>query len=175
MEPTASNLAAAVTQAAARELDSALAKIEHCLGQLNDEQLWWRPAGAMNSIGNLLLHLSGNLRQWIIAGLGGAEDVRNRSAEFAEQGLIEREQLLQQLRSTVAQTKDALANLTAADLLRSRRIQGFDVNGLEAIFDSIPHFRGHTQEIVHLTRVQLGNAYQFDFVPSSPEQGAPAT
>jgi hypothetical protein len=62
--------------------------------------------------------------------------------------------------------------LTASQLLRVRRIQGFDRTGLEAIFDSVPHFRGHTQEIVHMTRLQLGDAYQSAWMPATPAQGA---
>ena len=83
---TADELAAAVGAAAAHELGSALGRIKHCLGQLNDAQVWHRPQPGLNSIGNLVLHLCGNLRQWVVAGLGGAPDVRNRPDEFAERG-----------------------------------------------------------------------------------------
>ena len=70
---TADELATAVGTEAANELTSALAKIKHCLGQLTDEQVWWRSWPSLNSIGNLILHLCGNVRQWIVAGLGGAD------------------------------------------------------------------------------------------------------
>jgi hypothetical protein len=171
---TADELAAAVGAAAAHELDSALKRIRHCLGQLNHEQVWWRSRPDLNSIGNLILHLCGNLRQWIVAGLGGTEDRRNRPAEFAEQGPIPREQLLGNLEAVVEEAKGVLARVDARQLAEGRRIQGFDVTGVAAIFDSIPHFRGHTQEIVHMTRLQLGDAYQFAWTPTTPEQGAPA-
>jgi hypothetical protein len=78
---TADELAAAVGAAAAHELDSALDRIKHCLGQLNDAQVWHRSQPGLHSIGNLVLHLCGNLRQWVVAGLGGAPDERNRPAE----------------------------------------------------------------------------------------------
>src|SRR4029077_4440954 len=81
---TADEMAAAVGREAATELTSALAKIKHCLGQLTEEQVWWRSRPSLNSIGNLILHLCGNVRQWIVAGLGGAADSRDRPAEFAE-------------------------------------------------------------------------------------------
>src|SRR5689334_16459965 len=74
---------AAVCHAAAAELADALRMIQHCCGQLSDGQIWWRPNESMNSIGNLLLHLTGNLRQWVVSGLGGTADTRNRPAEFA--------------------------------------------------------------------------------------------
>jgi hypothetical protein len=171
---TADELAGALGTEAAKELTSALGKIKHCLDQLSDEQVWWRSQPSLNSIGNLILHLCGNVRQWIVAGLGGVADVRDRPAEFAERGPISRDELLRSLEAVVDEAKAVMARLTARQLLEVRRIQGFDVTGLAAIFDSVPHFRGHTQEIVHLTRLQLGDAYQFAWTPRTPEQGATA-
>jgi Protein of unknown function (DUF664) len=171
---TADELAAAVGDEAANELAKALAKIEHCLGQLTDEQVWQRPQPSLNSVGNLLLHLCGNVRQWVVAGLGGAPDVRDRPAEFSERGPVPKEELLRRLRAVVDEAGKVLARQTARRWLDVRRVQGFEVTGLAALFDSVPHFRGHTQEIVHLTRVLLGDAYQFQWEPTSPEQGAPA-
>src|SRR5262245_45026289 len=155
---TTDELAAAVGRDAANELTSALGKITHCLGQLNDEQIWRRSQPSLNSIGNLLLHLCGNLRQWIVAGLGGALDLRDRPAEFAERGPIPKADLLRKLEMVVGEAKEVLGKMTARQLLDVRRIQGFDVTGLAAIFDSVPHFRGHTQEIVRMTRMQLGDS-----------------
>ncbi len=173
MEPTAQDVAAAVAKEAGDELDGAVRKIEHCMKQLNEEQVWWRPAASMNSIANLILHVCGNVRQWITSGIGGAEDARNRPTEFSEQDSIARDELLRRLDVAVAEAKAALANASPAVLLGSRRIQGFDVTGMQAIFESIAHFRGHTQEIVHMTRIRLGGDYEFAFVPTTPEQGAP--
>jgi hypothetical protein len=167
-------LAAAVGSAAAKELTSALARVKHCLGQLTDEQVWWRARPCLNSIGNLMLHLCGNVRQWIVAGLGGAADVRDRPAEFTERGPIPREELLRRLEAVVADASKVLVGLSARQLLQTRSIQGFDVTGLAAIFDSVPHFRGHTQEIISMTRLQLGDAYRFAWNPPTAEQGAPA-
>jgi hypothetical protein len=171
---TADELATAVGAAAAHELDSALERIKHCLGQLRDEQVWHRPKPGLNSIGNLILHLCGNLRQWVVAGLGGAPDVRDRPAEFAERGPFPKDELMRRLESAVGETSRVLAGVDARRLTEPRRIQGFDMNGLAAVFDSVPHFRGHTQEIVHMTRLQLGDAYRFAWTPTTPEQGAPA-
>lgn len=170
---TADDVATAVGTEAAKELANALARIKHCLKQLNDEQVWWRDRPALNSIGNLILHLCGNLHQWIVAGLGGAGDRRDRPAEFAERGPIPKEELLRRLEAVVAEARATLARLDARQLLAERRVQGFDVTGLGAIFDSVPHFRGHTQEIIHMTRAQLGDAYQFAWTPT-PQQGGPA-
>ena len=166
---TADELAGAVGAAAADELTSALGKIKHCLAQLTDEQVWWRSRPGLNSIGNLILHLCGNVRQWIVAGLGGEADVRDRPAEFAERGPVPKEELLRRLDTVVGEAKRVLAGLSAGSLLEVRRIQEFDVTGLAALFDSVPHFRGHTQEIIHLTRLQLGDVYRFAWAPT--EQG----
>jgi hypothetical protein len=85
---TADELAAAVGAAAAHELDSALLRIEHCLGQLNDEQVWRRSRPGLNIIGNLILHLSGNLRQWIVAGLGDAPDPADDRPTIRNPGFV---------------------------------------------------------------------------------------
>src|SRR2546421_6370678 len=155
---------------AARDcLSEGLRKINHCLSQLTDDQLWWRPRegqpGEMNSIANLMLHLSGNLGQWIISGIGGAKDIRNRPAEFADRSRAPASDVLSKLRQTVAAADAVLAKLDAQQLVQPRRIQGFDTTVLAAAFDTIAHFRGHVQEIIHMTREQLGGAYRFDFVP----------
>ena len=171
---TADELAAAVGVAAARELEGARSLIKHCLGQLNDAQVWHRSQPGLNSIGNLILHLCVNVRQWVMAGVGGAPNVRNRPAEFAEQGPVPKGELVCNLDAIVEEAKGVLAGVDARRLAEPRRIQGFDVTGAAAIFDSVSHFRGHAQEIVHMTRLQLGDAYKFAWTPTTPEQGAPA-
>ena len=98
---TGDEIASAVGSEAARAMASALAKIEHCLGQLNEEQVWWRSQPSHNSNGNLILHLCGNVRQWIVAGLGDAADSRDRPAEFAERGPIPKNELVCKLEAVV--------------------------------------------------------------------------
>ena len=171
---TADELASAVGHAAAHEMGSALSRMKHCLNQLTDEQIWWRSHPSLNSIGNLVLHLCGNVRQWIVAGLGGAADTRDRPAEFTERGPVPRAELLRRLEAVVAEAQAVLRRQTADQLVAFRRVQSYEVTGLAALFDSVPHFRGHTQEIIHITRSLLGDAYQFEWQPTSPEQGAPA-
>lgn len=167
-------LAAAIGREAATELTEAVDRIKHCVDQLSDEQVWWRSRPSMNSIGNLLLHLCGNVRQWIVSGIGGAKDVRNRPAEFAEKGPIPKADLIRKLDAAADDAKATLGRVTAEQLLQVRRIQASDVTGLAAVFHSVAHFRGHTQEIIHLTRLQLGDAYRYAWTPTAPEQGAPA-
>jgi PhzF family phenazine biosynthesis protein len=171
--PTAANVTESVFAAAGTCFTACLETITHCVDQLSEEQVWWRPHPSMNSIGNLLLHLTGNVRQWIVAGIGGAVDVRDRPAEFSQTAPIPKATLRKHLEEAVAEAMAALARSNPVDMSAERRIQGGDVTGWEAIFDSVPHFKGHTQEIVCLTRMQLGTAYEFHWEPQTPEQGAP--
>ena len=126
-----------------------------------DNDAWWRPNDQMNSIGNVILHLSGNVRQWIVSGVGGAPDVRDRPAEFAERNKIPREQLMATLRSAVNDAKMALERCDADNLLRSRHVQHGEVTGLHAAYHAVSHFVGHTQEITYITRLRVGEKYQF--------------
>jgi hypothetical protein len=168
--PSTAEISTAFLAAARHTLSEGLRKIEHCVGQLTEEQVWWRPRAEMNSIANLLLHLSGNLRQWIVAGVGGGKDVRNRPMEFADRSNRSKGEVLGILQGVVAEALGTIERLTAEQLLSKRRIQGYDVTVLSALMDTISHFRGHVQEIIHMTRVQLGERYRFDFVPSGAEQ-----
>src|SRR5262245_59816068 len=105
----------------------AMHKIDHCLDQLNDADMTWRPRPEMNSTAIVINHLCGNLRQWIIAGLGGEPDVRNRPAEFADTGKVTVAETRQKLKDRLAEVDAVLAKLDPADLLRVRRVQGFEV------------------------------------------------
>ncbi len=170
--PEHKDVSAAYIDEAIHQLREGLGKIQHCLSQLDEQQIWWRPHEAQNSIANLMLHLGGNLQQWIISGVGGEPDVRNRPREFACRGPIPQKDLWCDLTAIVDAAVAVLDDHAAERLLELRRIQGFDKTILSAIFDSVGHFRGHVQEIISLTRQQLGHAYQFDFVPQTKEQGA---
>src|SRR2546430_2060290 len=142
-----------------------LPKIERCLGRLTDEQIWWRPNEQSNSIGNLLLHLSGNARQWIVCGVGGAADSRDRDAEFAQREVIARDDLHSLLKRTLADVDATLAQFDANRLLDVRTIQGLDVSVLEAVLHVVEHFSMHTGQILMMTKM-LTNAdlafYEFD-------------
>src|SRR5262245_62537797 len=109
-------LTAAVAASASEELDSALDRIKHCLGQLTDAQVWHRPGAGQNSIANLLLHLAGNLRQWLIAGLGGGEDHRDRPHEFSDDSGRSKSELLSELGAAVAEVRSVLARQTPEEL-----------------------------------------------------------
>ena len=153
-------------------LKSALAKIEHCLDQLADEDLWWRAFESHNSIENVILHLCGNLGQWVTSAIGGRPDTRDRKAEFAERRALPKRELIAQLRRTVAEADAALAACPVRELVQPIRVQGFDTTKLAAIFDSVSHFVGHTHQIVYITRLRLGDRYRFQWSPATKEQGA---
>jgi uncharacterized damage-inducible protein DinB len=129
-----------------------LPKIERCVALLSDEQIWWRPNEESNSIGNLVLHLSGNVRQWIVCGLGPANDARDRDSEFAQREIISRDDLLDLLRQTIGEVDATLAGYDADNLLERKKIQGFDVTALEAILHVVEHFSMHTGQIILLTK-----------------------
>jgi Protein of unknown function (DUF1572) len=168
MQATIDQIASAATAAACEELTKALKQIKHCVDQLTDEQVWRRPTETMNSIGNLLLHLAGNVRQYLVAGVGGARDIRERPKEFSERGPIPKTDLLARLQSTISEAQAALLKTPPADLLRTRPIQANTLDGFQAMFTSIPHFRGHTQEIIHMTRTLLGDSYKYAGPPAAP-------
>jgi uncharacterized damage-inducible protein DinB len=146
-----------------------LPKIERCLERLTDAQIWQRTNEQSNSIGNLLLHLEGNARQWLVCGVGRAEDRRVRDREFAERDAIGRESLLSTLRATLEEADAALARLDPSTLLESRRIQNLDVTLLEAIFHAVEHFSMHTGQIILLTKQHTGSNLAFyEFIDGVP-------
>ena len=130
-----------------------LPKIERCISLLTDDQIWWRANETSNSIGNLLLHLSGNVRQWIVVGLGGAEDQRDRAAEFAQRQVLPREELVDRLRQTLTEADHTLAAFDTERLLDRFTIQELNVSALEAIFHVVEHFSMHTGQIILLAKM----------------------
>ena len=165
-------IAGEVTKEAVACLRYGWGKIEHCLAQLDDQQVWWRPQEEMNAIGNLLLHLAGNLGQWIVAGVGDSEDTRDRPAEFAERRNLPKHNLLKRLLDVVEQSCTTLTGISADELLAMKRIQGMEVSKMHAMMHAITHFQGHVQEIIGLTRQQLGTAYRFHWTPKTAEEAA---
>lgn len=157
----ADNLSATITHAFADELDAALSRIQHCVGQLTDEQIWWRPSANMNSVANLVLHLTGNIKQLIVSAIGGEPDDRDRPAEFAARNTLSKAELMERLTSMVERAKAAISRATIDELCRVRRVRDSDWSGLQTIVRSVAHFRGHAQEIIHQTREILEEKYQF--------------
>ena len=146
-----------------------LPKIERCLEQLSEEDVWWRGAEESNSIGNLILHLSGNARQWIVSGVGGAPDTRARQQEFDRRAGIGRDELLATLRDTLAEVDSVLQRVDPARLQERRSIQGHDVTIIQAIFHVVEHFAMHTGQIILLTKLLAKKDLAFyDFSSGAP-------
>ena len=142
-----------------------LPRAKRCLELLSDEQIWWRPNPASNSAGNLALHLAGNVRQWIVSGLGGAPDTRHRDREFSEQGPVPRDELIRALTSSVNHACRVLRGLSTRDLARTYTIQKMHVRGLNAVLHVVEHFAFHTGQIIFITKQQLNEDLDFTRLP----------
>jgi uncharacterized damage-inducible protein DinB len=136
-------------------------KIERCVLELSEEEVWWRAHETDNSIGNLLLHLSGNIRQWIITGLGGAPDVRDRPHEFSERKHIAREELLSLFRTTLEEADGVLERFDPEKLLETRRFQKWDYRCLYAISHVVEHVAQHMGQIIYITKLRKGVDLRF--------------
>ena len=133
-----------------------LPKIEQCLAQLSDEDIWWRPNEASNSIGNLILHLCGNVTMWIIGGVGELPFERDRQAEFDQRRPTPAQELRDRISGVVQRADEVIRTLSAETLSVRRQIQGYDVTVLEAIYHVVEHFGMHTGQIVLLTKARTG-------------------
>ncbi len=159
-----------ITKARALLVTDYLPKIERCLEELSDEDVWWRANPQSNSIGNLLLHLQGNVRQWITCGLGNAPDNRVREQEFAgHTNQPSGAELREALVAVVREADGVLARLDSSVMLERRLIQGHDVTILEAVFHVVEHFSMHTGQIILLTKICTGGDLAFyDFSTGRP-------
>jgi hypothetical protein len=137
-------------------LDQYWPRLRSCVEPLTGEQVWWRPNGASNSIGNLILHLNGNVYQWLVASFNQLDDQRDRPAEFNERELISVSSLLQRLGETMHQAAEVLAGLTAAELAAPYEIQGYHVTGLEAVYQVVEHFGMHYGQILYIAKALSG-------------------
>jgi uncharacterized damage-inducible protein DinB len=131
-------------------------KIERCLQGLDSADIWWRPNEASNSIGNLVLHLCGNVTLWILGGVGGLPVERNRQREFDERDQIPAAELLGRLRAVTERADEVLLSLDDRTLMARRQIQSYDVTVLEAIYHVVEHFGMHTGQIILLCKARTG-------------------
>ncbi len=130
--------------------------ISACLAHLSDDEIWSRGAQHENSIGNLVLHLTGNVRQWIEAGVGGRPNIRDRDAEFAAAGGLSGADLLSGLRGTVERGVQIIDGVSAERLLEGITPQNYRVSVLEAIYHVVGHFQLHTGQIIFATKIYAG-------------------
>jgi hypothetical protein len=136
-------------------------RMKECVTPLTEEQVWWRPNDASNSIGNLLLHLEGNVRQWLIASFNRKDDTRDRPREFAAQGGISAADLLARLGATLEEAGQILDRLTEDELLAPLEVQGYHTRGLDAIYHVVVHFGLHYGQIAYITKSLLAKDLGF--------------
>ena len=142
-----------ITEVKRRLIEEGKARLVTCLGMLNQEEIWHRPNANSNSVGNLVLHLCGNVRQWLISGLGGAPDTRQRQLEFDEKGPIPTETLLHLLDNTLSEAEAVLDRLNDEDLSRPVTIQGFDENGISVLVHVVEHFSYHVGQVTYFVKL----------------------
>ena len=130
--------------------------IATCVDKLTEDQIWQRGAAHENSVGNLLLHLQGNIRQWILHGIDGQPDVRQRDDEFSLTPAISSADALAQLTATISEARDVI---TALPHSRLKEVIDPQPNGtwrhapiLDAIYKVVTHLDHHTGQIILLTK-----------------------
>jgi uncharacterized damage-inducible protein DinB len=132
-------------------------RIEDCLGRLSYEQIWTRNSKNENAVGNLVLHLCGNARQWIISGVGEKPDTRDRDSEFAASGGMQPSELVRHLKTTVGEAAEVIRHLPPERLIEKKTIQKhYDVTMMEAIYHVVEHFAQHTGQIIFVTKMMTG-------------------
>lgn len=146
-----------------RQLPVYVQRLRRALETLPEADLWWRPHDRTTSVGNLLLHLAGNVRQWIVSGLGGAPDLRRRSEEFAAREGGTRAEVLAALEAVVRDAAEVIAGLDEEALAATTRIQGFETTGLGAVYHVVEHFSWHVGQIVWIAKMRAGEGHGIAF------------
>jgi uncharacterized damage-inducible protein DinB len=151
-----------VDQVKLRLFEEGIPRIKKCLAALNKEQIWHRPNENLVSVGNLTLHLCGNVRQWLIAGIGNRPDIRKREKEFNEKGPLEIEFLFQQLDDLQKDCEKVLSEIQIENLLEEKVIQGvFHETGVSILVHVMEHFSYHVGQITWYTKLTLNKDLQY--------------
>jgi uncharacterized damage-inducible protein DinB len=163
--------ATSFSELAGRYLQEYLDKILYALDRLDEDDLWWRPAPGTNSVGNLMLHLAGNLSLWILQGVGGQPFERDRAAEFTADGNQPhhtRADVIEKLTKVVAACQGLLIGIPESDLARVREIQGYKIDGQSALFHAVEHMAYHTGQILWAVKMKVreaGGSEAFELYP----------
>ena len=148
-------------------------RIEICLDKLTDDQIWSRGHENENAIGNLVLHLAGNVGQWILSPLAGHPMTRDRDGEFAARGGPDKKQLAAKLRSIVEQATAIVAGMKTDQLTRTYSIQNYEVSGVDAVYHVVEHFAQHTAQIIFATKILTSEDLGFYRHLSNTAHGEP--
>ena len=138
-----------------RTIDESLVRVNKCVHLLTPDQLWAVPNKNCNSVGNLVLHLGGNIRQYIVAGIGGAEDLRRRDLEFQVSSRIDAEELLRNFSEVLVAADKVVSDLSYARLSDQLIIQGFEHTVLSAMIHVVEHLSYHVGQITYYTKLVL--------------------
>ncbi len=136
-----------------KSIDENTSKIKACIKQLDEKDIWFRHNEHVNSVGNILLHLCGNIRQWIISSLGGAPDIRERDLEFSTMGGFTKEELTTRWQDTMQEAVTVITDASPENLLRRREVQGSAHSGIGIIIHVTEHYSYHTGQIIFLTKL----------------------
>jgi hypothetical protein len=136
-------------------------RLKACVEPMTVEQIWWKPNQASNSVGNLILHLNGNITQWLVASFNRDQDKRDRPAEFAADGGLAAAELLNRLGATMSEAEKVLDRLTVKELLAPYEIQGYHVRGLDAVYQVVEHFGLHYGQIAYIAKSLRGQDLGF--------------
>jgi uncharacterized damage-inducible protein DinB len=139
-----------------RLMDESFPRIRKCLAELSEDELWLRPNEQSNSVGNLVLHLCGNVGQYVLSGLGGAPDHRERPKEFSERGPLPRVELLARLDRTMEEAGKVLDRLDPTAILDKQTVQGFEYDGVGILVHVVEHFSYHTGQIAYFVKARKG-------------------
>ncbi|MEM6379534.1 MAG: DinB family protein [Bacteroidota bacterium] len=137
-----------------RIFQESMPRIKQCLGELEPKEIWFKANSNSNSVGNLVLHLCGNARQWIVAGLTDKADTRDRDSEFDETGPLPTKTLLDLLDQTEAEIQTTLDHLSTEDLFKTFHVQGFQEKGLSILIHVVEHFSYHTGQITYFVKLR---------------------
>ena len=138
---------------AIHRIDENTQKLATCMQELEESEIWKRPNQHSNGVGNIILHLCGNIRQYAISSLGSRQDVRERDKEFSADGGYSGSELLKKLTDTIEQAKGIIQNISEDELLRKRKVQAYTHSGIGIIIHVTEHYSYHTGQIIFWTKL----------------------
>lgn len=144
-----------------RMIDECLQRITTCVRMLSNEDLWRRPNDQVVSVGNLVLHLAGNIQQWIVSALGGAADDRVRDGEFQTTDRQSADELLARLSRTIHEAVAVIEALPDAAFTADHPVQAFREHGVGIIVHVIEHLSYHTGQIALHTKLATNGGLDF--------------
>ena len=142
-----------IVENAMYRMDESTRMIKKSLSEISEEEIWQKPNASLNSIANLILHLCGNMTQYVISSIGEIDDNRNRDAEFSVNSGLTKAELLHKLEDTVDSVKRVIFDSTADKLIKVRSVQGMSFSGVGAIMHAVEHYSYHTGQIAFYVKL----------------------